>query len=58
MLSDVAERMAATIAKSIRRSAAHASFLLAFRRKRRPPAVNVTPLLAPDRATVARKAGA
>ena len=46
MLSDVAERMAAIIAKSVRRSAAHAALLLAFKRKRLPPAVNVTPLFA------------
>jgi hypothetical protein len=46
MLSDVAERMAATIAKSIRRSTAHAALLFAFKRKRLPPALNVTPLLA------------
>jgi hypothetical protein len=53
MLSEVAERMAAIIAKSIRRSAAHAALLLAFKRKRRPPAVNVTPLLA-DRSRESR----
>jgi hypothetical protein len=53
ILSDVAERMAATIAKSIRRSAAHAALLLAFNRKRLPPALNVTPLFA-DRSRESR----
>jgi hypothetical protein len=53
MLSDVAERMAAIMAKSIRLSAAHAALLLAFKRKRLPPAVNVTPLFA-DRSRESR----
>jgi len=46
MLSDVAERMAAIMAKSIRRFAAHAALLSALKRKRRSPALSVTPLFA------------
>ena len=45
MLNDVADRIAATTAKSIRRSKAQTAPPAAFNLNLRPPALKITPLL-------------